>query len=144
MMRNVCIGVVTALQRGQNYGVERRGARLTGAPMDDTNLDREQTILGGPWLCVRRLALSASTGKSSCRRCGLYGFPEDAPAIRYGCPLVPAGRWTLTLETRWDLPSLGPGAAASVAFTVPGTRRGDFADASLDKSSIAFMFDCHV
>jgi hypothetical protein len=28
--------------------------------------------------------------------------------------------------------------------TVPGARRGDFADASLDTSSIGFVLDCHV
>ena len=27
---------------------------------------------------------------------------------------------------------------------MPGARRGDFADASLDTSSIAFVLDCHV
>jgi hypothetical protein len=50
----------------------------------------------------------------------------------------------LALETSWKLPSLGPGAAANVDVTVPGARRGDFADASLDTSSIAFVLDCHV
>jgi hypothetical protein len=42
------------------------------------------------------------------------------------------------------LPSLGPDATANVDVTVPGARRGDFADASLDASSIAFVLDCHV
>lgn len=28
--------------------------------------------------------------------------------------------------------------------TVPGARRGDFAEATLDTSSIAFVLDCHV
>jgi hypothetical protein len=32
---------------------------------------------------------------------------------------------------------------SSVDVTVPGARRGDFADASLDTSSIAFVLDCH-
>ena len=31
-----------------------------------------------------------------------------------------------------------------IDVTVPGARRGDFADASLDSSSIAFVLDCHV
>ena len=60
----------------------------------------------------------------------------------YSCPSLPAG--TRTLETNWDLPSLGPGATANVDATVTGARRGDFADASLDTSSIAFVLDCHV
>jgi hypothetical protein len=33
---------------------------------------------------------------------------------------------------------------ANADVTVPGARRGDFADASLDTSSIAFILDCHV
>jgi len=70
--------------------------------------------------------------------------PEDAPAVLYGCPSLPAGTRTLAVETSWDLPSLGPGATANVDVTVPGARRGDFADASLDTSSIAFVLDWHV
>ena len=74
----------------------------------------------------------------------LYGLPEDAPAILYGCPSLPAGTRTLALETSWDLPSLAAGATTNIDVTVPGARRGDFADASLDTSSIAFVLDCHV
>ncbi len=48
------------------------------------------------------------------------------------------------LETSWDLTSLGPDATASIDVTVPGARRDDFAGASLDTSSIAFVLDCHV
>ena len=44
----------------------------------------------------------------------------------------------------WDLSNLGPGATPDADVTVPGARRGDFADASLDTSSIAFVLDCHV
>ena len=74
----------------------------------------------------------------------LYGLPEDAPAILYGCPSLPAGTRTLALEASWDLPSLAAGATTNIDVTVPGARRGDFADASLDTSSIAFVLDCHV
>ena len=41
-------------------------------------------------------------------------------------------------------PVSATGAAANVDVTVPGARRGDFADASLDTSSITFVLDCHV
>ena len=44
----------------------------------------------------------------------------------------------------WDLPSMPPGATTNADVTVPGARGGDFADASLDTSSIAFVLDCHV
>jgi hypothetical protein len=50
----------------------------------------------------------------------------------------------LAQETSWDLPSLGPGATANRDVTVPGARQAEFADASLDTSSIAFVLDCHV
>jgi hypothetical protein len=42
------------------------------------------------------------------------------------------------------LPSLTAGSTTNIDVTVPGARRGDFADASLDTSSIAFVLDCHV
>jgi hypothetical protein len=42
----------------------------------------------------------------------------------------------------WDLPSMPPGATTNADVTVHGARRGDFADASLDTSSIAFVLDC--
>ncbi|MFO0448705.1 MAG: hypothetical protein ACK52I_08585 [Pseudomonadota bacterium] len=57
---------------------------------------------------------------------------------------MPIGTCSLALGTTWDLPSLGPGATANVNFTVTGARRGAFADASIDTSSITFVFDCHV
>ena len=37
-----------------------------------------------------------------------------------------------------------PSVTANIDVTVAGARRGDFADASLDTSSIAFVLDCHV
>ena len=74
----------------------------------------------------------------------LYGLPEDAPAILSGCPALPAGGRTLMFSASWDLPSMPPGATTNADVTVPGARRGDFADASLDTSSIAFVLDCHV
>jgi len=43
-----------------------------------------------------------------------------------------------------DYALVGPGATANVDVSVPGARRGDFADPSLDTSSIAFVLDCHV
>lgn len=70
-------------------------------------------------------------------------LPEAAPAVLYACPSVPTGTRSLVLQTTWDLPSLAAGATANIDLTVPGARRGDFADASLDTSSIAFVLDCH-
>ena len=36
------------------------------------------------------------------------------------------------------------GATAKLDVSVPGARRGGFADASLDTSGMAFVLDCHV
>ncbi|MFO0451466.1 MAG: hypothetical protein ACK52I_22885, partial [Pseudomonadota bacterium] len=40
--------------------------------------------------------------------------------------------------------SLTPGTSTLGVVRGAGARRGDFADASLDTSSIAFVLDCHV
>ena len=74
----------------------------------------------------------------------LFGLPEAAPAVLYACPAVPVGTRSLALETTWDPPSLAAGATANIDVTVPGARRGDSTDASLDTNSIAFVLDCHV
>jgi hypothetical protein len=115
-----------------------------GAVMQDSSLNRRQTVRLGPGVAFAQIGIIGFDGQIELEALRLYGLPEDAPAILYGCPSLPAGTRTLALETSWDLPSLGPGATANVDVTVPGARRGDFADASLDTSSIAFVLDCHV
>jgi hypothetical protein len=50
----------------------------------------------------------------------------------------------LALESIWDLPSLWSGATVNIGVTVPGARRGDFADALLDNSSITFVLGCRM
>ncbi|CAH0127384.1 glycoside hydrolase family 55 protein [Roseomonas sp. CECT 9278] len=115
-----------------------------GAVMQDSSLNRRQTVRLGAGVAFAQIGIIGFDGQIELEALRLYGLPEDAPAVLYGCPSVPAGTRTLALETSWDLPSLGPGATANVDVTVPGARRGDFADASLDSSSIAFVLDCHV
>jgi hypothetical protein len=115
-----------------------------GAVMQDSLLNRRQTIRLGAGVAFAQIGIIGFDGQIELEALRLYGLPEDAPAILYGCPSLPAGARTLALETSFDLPSLGPGATANVDVTVPGARRGDFADASLDTSSIAFVLDCHV
>jgi hypothetical protein len=73
-----------------------------------------------------------------------YGLPRDALPISFECPSLPTEAQALAMETTWDLPSLAAGATTNIDVTVPGARRGDFADASLDTSGIAFVLDCHV
>jgi hypothetical protein len=97
-----------------------------------------------PHAAFAQIGIVGFDAQSELEAVWLYGLPEGAPAVLHGCPSLPAGTRTKALETSWDLPSLGPGATANVNVTVPGARRGDFADASLDTGSIAFVLDCHV
>jgi hypothetical protein len=115
-----------------------------GAVMQDSSLNRRQTLRLGAGVAFAQIGIIGFDGQIELEALRLYGLPEDAPAVLYGCPSLPAGTRTLALETSWDLPTLGPGATANVDVTVPGARRGDLADAPLDTSSIAFVLDCHV
>jgi hypothetical protein len=49
-----------------------------------------------------------------------------------------------SLMTTSDTPSTAAGPMGNVDVTVPGARPGDFADASVDTRSIAFVLGCHV
>jgi hypothetical protein len=115
-----------------------------GAVMQDSLLNRRQTIRLGAGVAFAQIGIIGFDGQIELEALRLCGLPEDAPAILYGCPSLPAGTRTIALETSWDLPNLAAGATANVDVTVPGARRGDFADASLDTSSIAVVLDCHV
>jgi hypothetical protein len=117
-----------------------------GAVMQESDLNRRQTLRLGPEVAFAQIGIIGFDGQIELEALRLYGLPEDAPAVLYGCPALPAGTRTLVMASgiSWDLPNLGPGAVANADVTVPGARRGDFADASLDTSSIAFILDCHV
>jgi hypothetical protein len=115
-----------------------------GSVMQDSLLNRRQTVRLGAGVAFAQIGIIGFDGQIELEALRLYGLPEDAPAILYGCPSLPAGTRMLALETSWDLPSLGPGATANIDVTVPGARRGDFAGASLNTGSIAFVLDCHV
>ncbi|NKC33870.1 carboxymuconolactone decarboxylase family protein [Roseomonas sp. BU-1] len=73
----------------------------------------------------------------------IYGLPEDAPAILYGCPPQPAGTRTLALETSWDLPALGPGATANVDVTVPAATRERIALAVANVNGCTYCNSAH-
>jgi hypothetical protein len=117
-----------------------------GAVMQESDLNRRQTVRFGPEVAFAQIGIIGFDGQIELEALRLYGLPEDAPAILSGCPALPAGGRTLMMASgiSWDLPNLGPGAVANADVTVPGARRGDFADASLDTSSIAFVLDGHV
>ncbi len=114
--------------------------------MQESDLNRRQTVRFGPEVAFAQIGIIGFDGQIELEALRLYGLPEDAPAILSGCPALPAGGRTLMMASgiSWDLPNLGPGAVANADVTVPGARRGDFADASLDTSSIAFVLDGHV
>jgi hypothetical protein len=115
-----------------------------GAVMADASLNRRQTIRVGAGVAFAQVGIVGFDGQIELEALRLFGLPEAAPAVLYACPSVPIGTRSLALETTWDLPSLTAGSTANIDVTVPGARRGDFADASLDTSSIAFVLDCHV
>ena len=100
--------------------------------------------LHGAGVAFAQIGIIGFDGQIELEALRLYGLPEDAPAILSGCPALPAGGRTLMFSATWDLPSMPPGTTSNADVTVPGARRGDFADASLDTSSIAFVLDCHV
>ncbi|MFO0400392.1 MAG: hypothetical protein ACK52P_01650, partial [Alphaproteobacteria bacterium] len=115
-----------------------------GAVMQESDLNRRQTVRFGPEVAFAQIGIIGFDGQIELEALRLYGLPEDAPAILSGCPALPAGGRTLMFSASWDLPSMPPGTTSNADVTVPGARRGDFADASLDTSSIAFVLDCHV
>lgn len=115
-----------------------------GAVMADASLNRRQTIRVGAGVAFAQVGIVGFDGQIELEALRLFGLPEAAPAVLYACPAVPIGTRSLALETTWDLPSLAAGATANIDVTVPGARQGDFADASLDFSSIASVLDCHV
>jgi hypothetical protein len=115
-----------------------------GAVMADSSLNRRQTIRVGAGVAFAQVGIVGFDGQIELEALRLFGLPEAAPAVLYACPSVPVGTRSLALETTWDLPNLTAGSTANIDVIVPGARRGDFADASLDTSSIAFVFDCHV
>jgi hypothetical protein len=115
-----------------------------GAVMADASLNRRQTIRVCAGVAFAQVGIVGFDGQIELEALRLFGLPEAAPAVLYGSPSMPIGTRSLALETTWDLPNLTAGATANIDVTVPGARRGNFADASLDTSSIAFVLDCHV
>ena len=117
-----------------------------GAVMRESDLNRRQTVRFGPEVAFAQIGIIGFDGQIELEALRLYGLPEDAPAVLYGCPALPAGTRTLMIASgiSWVLPNLGPGAVANADITVLGARRVDFADDSLDTSSVDFILDYHV
>jgi hypothetical protein len=120
-----------------------------GAPMDDANLNRQQTIRVGPGVAYAQVGVVGFDGPIDLQALRLYGLPEAAPAVLNGTPLLSgllsgSGRREFAAEVSWDLPSLAPGATSLIDVTVNGARAGDLAAASLVSSTRFIELDAAV
>jgi len=107
-----------------------------GAPIDDANFNRRQTIRVGPSVSYAQVGVIGFDGSIDLQSLRLYGLPEAAPAVLNGTPLLPqSGQREFAAEVSWDLPSLAPGATSLIDVTVSGARAGDLATASLVSST---------
>jgi hypothetical protein len=59
-----------------------------GAPMDDANLNRRQTIRVGPAVAYAQVGVVGFDGPIDLQALRLYGLPEAAPAVLNGTPLL--------------------------------------------------------
>ena len=116
-----------------------------GAPMDDANLNRRQTIRVGPAVGYAQVGVTGFDGSIDLQSLRLYGLSEAAPAVLNGTPLLPqSGQREFAAEVSWDLPSLAPGATSLIDVTVSGARQGDLASASLVSSTRFIELDAAV
>ncbi|HEV7456460.1 MAG TPA: hypothetical protein VGN96_06760 [Roseococcus sp.] len=120
-----------------------------GAPMDDANFNRRQTIRVGASVAYAQVGVIGFDGAIDLQSLRLYGLPEAAPAVLNGTPLLTgalfgSGRREFAAEVSWDLPSLAPGATALIDVTVNGARAGDLAQASLVSSTRFIELDAAV
>jgi hypothetical protein len=116
-----------------------------GAPMDEANLNRRQTLRMGAGVAFAQVGIVGFDGVIELEALRLYGLPEVAPGILNGTPTLPeSGQREYAAEDSWDLPSLTAGATSLRDITVAGARPGDIASASLATSSRFFELDAHV
>jgi len=116
-----------------------------GAPMDDANFNRRQTIRVGPSVSYAQVGVIGFDGPIDLQSLRLYGLPEEAPAVLNGTPLLPqSGQREFAAEVSWDLPSLAPGATSLIDVTVSGARAGDLAQASLVSATRFIELDAAV
>jgi hypothetical protein len=120
-----------------------------GAPMDDANFNRRQTIRVGAAVAYAQVGVIGFDGPIDLQSLRLYGLPEAAPAVLNGTPLLTgalfgSGRREFAAEVSWDLPSLAPGATSLIDVTLNGARAGDLAQASLVSSTRFIELDAAV
>ena len=116
-----------------------------GAPMDDANFNRRQTIRVGAAVSYAQVGVISFDGQIELEALRLFGLPEAAPAVLNSTPLLPqSGQREFAAEVSWDLPSLAPGATALIDVTVNGARAGDLAQASMVSSTRFIELDAAV
>ncbi|MCZ8150138.1 MAG: phage terminase large subunit family protein [Roseomonas sp.] len=120
-----------------------------GAPMDDANFNRRQTIRVGASVAYAQVGVIGFDGSIDLQALRLYGLPEAAPAVLNGTPLLTgalfgSGRREFAAEVSWELPSLAPGATSLIDVTVKGARSGYLAQASLVSSTRFIELDAAV
>jgi hypothetical protein len=116
-----------------------------GAPMDDANLNRRQTLRMGAGVAFAQVGIVGFDGVIELEALRLYGLPEVAPGILNGTPTLPgSGQREYAAEDSWHLPSLAAGATSLRDITVAGARPGDIASASRATSSRFLELDAHV
>jgi len=110
--------------------------RNAGAPMDDANFNRRQTVRVGASVSYAQVGVIGFDWSIDLQSLRLYGLPEAAPAVLNGTPLLPqSGEREFAAEVSRDLPSLASGATSLIDVTVGGARAGDLAQASLVSST---------
>jgi hypothetical protein len=62
-----------------------------GAVMQESDLNRRQTVRFGPEVAFAQVGIVGFDGQIELEALRLFGLPEAAPAILYGCPSLPAG-----------------------------------------------------
>ncbi|GIX10681.1 MULTISPECIES: hypothetical protein [Acetobacterales] len=116
-----------------------------GAPMDDANLNRRQTLRLGPQVAFAQIGIIGFDGVIELEALRLYGLPEAAPVILNGAPILPnSGQRHFAVETEVDLPNLDPGAEHLFDVALAGARQGDHVAVSLATPSRFIQVAGHV
>jgi hypothetical protein len=105
-----------------------------GGTMAGASLNRRMAVRLGDAVAFAQIGVVGLDGQIDLEALRLHGMPDAAPALLCGTPALPVGQREFAAETRLDLPNLALGAAHLVDVTVPGTRQGGRAEASLASS----------
>ena len=143
MTANVLASITTMQWNGPAKGWN------AGAPMDDANLNRRQTIRVGASVAYAQVGVIGLDGLIDLQSLRPYGLPEAAPVVLNGTPLLTGlclaqgGRSSRPRCPGTCRTSRG-GATALLDVTVNGARAGDLATAALVSSTRFIELDAAV